>query len=136
MIYPRLYLARTLLRDDGLIFTSIDDNEAHNLRLLMDEIFGEESFIASFVWHRRQNADSRNEIMASTDHEYVLCYGKALTKLTGKKIDKTKYKNPDKDLRGPWFSADLTGLAQKNRNVLTMPNTRCSCSSRASWKPT
>ena len=57
MMYPRLFLARNLLRDDGVIFVSIDDNEVHNLRLLMNEVFGEENFVAQFIWRRRQVRD-------------------------------------------------------------------------------
>ncbi|HEY9165694.1 MAG TPA: site-specific DNA-methyltransferase [Candidatus Kryptonia bacterium] len=115
MMYPRLFLARNLLREDGVIFVSIDDNEVHNLRLMMNEIFGEESLIASFVWHRRQMADSRNQDRASTDHEYVLCYKKETGVLRGRDIDTGKFSNPDNDPRGPWFSADLTGLATKDK---------------------
>lgn len=113
MMYPRLFLAKNLLRDDGVIFVSIDDNEVHNLRGLMNEVFGEESFLISFVWQRRQMSDSRNEDRASTDHEYVLCYKRQDFKLKGTAIDKSKYSNPDNDPRGSWFSADLTGLANK-----------------------
>ena len=73
MMYPRLYLARQLLRDDGVIFISIDDHEVANLRLLMNEIFGEENFITQFIWKSRQSEDSRTKTGASTDHEYILC---------------------------------------------------------------
>src|SRR3989339_1243494 len=76
MMYPRLFLAKNLLRDDGVIFVHIDDNEVHNLRLVMNEIFGEENFVASFIWKRRQNVDSRSKNGASVDHEYLLCYRK------------------------------------------------------------
>ncbi len=113
MMYPRLYLARNLLREDGVIFISIDDKELHNLRRLCDEIFGEESFLITLVWQRRQMADSRNEDRASTDHEYAICYKRQAAKLKGTPIDQTKYSNPDDDPRGPWFSADLTGIANK-----------------------
>ena len=77
MMYPRLFLARNLLRDDGVIFVSIDDNEVHNLRLLMNEVFGEENFSGNFLWHRRQRADSRNQSNVSTDHEYIVAYSKS-----------------------------------------------------------
>ncbi len=115
MMYPRLFLARQLLTDDGLIFISIDDHEVHNLRLIMNEIYGEESFLACFIWHRRQMADSRNQDRSSTDHEYVLAYRNSKATLRGKDIDVEKYSNPDDDPRGPWFSADITGLATKER---------------------
>lgn len=112
MMFPRLFLARNLLRDDGVIFVSIDDNEVHNLRLLMNEIFGEENFIGEFIWKRRQNADNRNQSNVSVDHEYLLCFGKRDSIVFGgKEIDKTKYKNPDNDPRGLWASIDLSGLA-------------------------
>jgi len=112
MIYPRLFLARNLLRDDGVIFVHIDDNEVHNLRLLMNEIFGEENFVACFIWKRRQNVDSRSKNGASVDHEYVLCFRKSDKGLIrGAEKDLEKYSNPDKDPKGNWMSADMTGLA-------------------------
>lgn len=76
MMYPRLKLAWNLLRHDGVIFVSIDDNEAHHLRMMMDEIFGEENFVANFIWNSRQNVDSRALTGASVDHEYIVCYTK------------------------------------------------------------
>ena len=107
MMYPRLFLARNLLRDDGVIFVSIDDNEVHNLRLLMNEIFGEENFIAQFIWKSRQNKDNRNVTGASVDHEYVICYGR---KIRGDERKKEQYKNPDNDSRGHWVSGNMVGL--------------------------
>ena len=116
MIYPRLFLARNLLKVDGSIFVSIDDNEVHNLRLLMNEIFGEENFIAQFIWKRRQNVDSRSKNGASTDHEYTICYRKTDNGLIrGAEKDMNKYSNPDNDKRGDWMSADMTGLATKEQ---------------------
>jgi len=115
MIYPRLQLSRHLLREDGVIFVSIDDNEVHNLRQLMGEIFGEESFLGCFIWHRRQVPDNRNRDRASTDHEYILCYKNPEAILSGKNIDTTKYRNPDNDPRGPWYSDNLTGLATREQ---------------------
>ncbi|HEY2392373.1 MAG TPA: site-specific DNA-methyltransferase [Candidatus Angelobacter sp.] len=113
MLYPRLKLARNLLSDDGLIMISIDDHELSNLRHLGDELFGSESFLIQFVWQRRSMADSRNQDRASSDHEYVVCYKRPGAKLKGRPIDKDKYANPDNDPRGSWFSADLTGIANK-----------------------
>ena len=113
MMYPRLRLAANLLRDDGVIFISIDDNEVTNLTRLCNEVFGEENHMITLIWHRRQMADSRNQDKASTDHEYVVVYKKSDAVLRGREIDKGKYSNPDNDPRGPWFSADLTGLADK-----------------------
>ena len=75
MMYPRLFLARNLLTEDGVIFVSIDDNEVHNLRLLMNEVFGEENFIAQFAWRTDGNFD--NQAKVKTCHEYILLYGKS-----------------------------------------------------------
>src|SRR5690554_67899 len=116
MMMPRLYLAKNLLRQDGVIFVSMDDNEVHNLRLLMNEIFGEENFVAQFIWKRRQNVDSRAKNGASTDHEYVITYKKSEEGIIrGAEKDLDKYSNPDNDQRGDWMSADKTGLATKEQ---------------------
>jgi len=115
MIYPRLYLSRNLLMEDGLLFVSIDDHELENIRRVCNEIFGEETLLATFVWRRRQVADSRNEDQASTDHEYVVCYRKPGGALRGIEIDRSKYQNPDNDPRGPWTSGNLTGLANRQQ---------------------
>ncbi|QQE75053.1 site-specific DNA-methyltransferase [Brevibacillus composti] len=116
MMYPRLFLARNLLKEDGIICISIDDHEIKNLRALLDEIFGEENHVITTVWHRRQNADNRNLTNASTDHEYIVVYQKTQKgTLRGKDIDISKYQNPDNDPRGPWASIDLTGLATKEQ---------------------
>lgn len=75
MMMPRLYLAKNLLRQDGVIFISIDDNEVHNLRLLMNEIFGEENFICEFIWKSKSGGANDSKFIA-VDHEYILCYAK------------------------------------------------------------
>jgi len=116
MIYPRLFLARNLLREDGVIFVSIDDNEAHNLRLVMNEIFGEENFVANLIWKSRQNKDNRNVTGASIDHEYVLCYSKAneYKALKGSPRKTEQYSNPDNDPRGPWASGNMVGILSED----------------------
>jgi adenine-specific DNA-methyltransferase len=112
MMYPRLFLARNLLTEDGVIFISIDDHEVDNLRKVCEDIFGEENLLGVFQWRRRQRADNRNQSNVSTDHEYILCYAKTeLSKFLGSEIDISKYHNPDNDSRGPWASIDLSGLA-------------------------
>ena len=75
MMYPRLFLARNLLKDDGVIFVSIDDNEVHNLRLLMNEVFGEENFVTQFVWNSSTGGGIRSKYV-NQSHEYALCYSK------------------------------------------------------------
>ncbi len=113
MMMPRLKLLQELLSDDGAIFVSIDDNEVHHLRALMDEIFGDEKFIGQFCWKSRQNKDNRNVTGVSVDHEYVICYG---TKLRGDERKVGQFGNPDNDSRGPWTSGNMVGLAtQKAR---------------------
>jgi len=113
MLYPRLKLAWNLLKDDGILLVSIDDHEFSNLRRICDELFGAGSFMQTFVWRRRQVADSRNEDKASLDHEYVVCYKKPTACFKGNPIDQDKYSNPDGDPRGPWFSDNLTGIANQ-----------------------
>ena len=116
MMYPRLRLAANLLRDDGVIFISIDDNEVDNLKKICNEVFGEENFIAQIVWQKRTSPDARRII--SPGHEYILIYGKNL-QTSGQVIkllpfsdrDKAAYKNPDNDPRGPWISTDCTAQA-------------------------
>lgn len=77
MMYPRLRLAANLLRDDGVIFISIDDNEVANLRKLCDEVFGEENFIGMFTWQSKKGGGSDNNTVVR-DQEYILCYGKSI----------------------------------------------------------
>ncbi len=76
MMYPRLFLAKNLLKDDGGIFISIDDNEVHNLRLLMNEIFGEENFVSKLVWANKEGGGGSDSTYYKIKHEYILCYAK------------------------------------------------------------
>ncbi len=73
-IYPRLYVARELLRDDGVIFISIDDNEVSQLRIICDEVFSEQNFLCQFTWRTDGNFDNQAKI--KINHEYILCYAK------------------------------------------------------------
>ncbi|MBD1866133.1 site-specific DNA-methyltransferase [Cyanobacteria bacterium FACHB-471] len=112
MMYPRLKLARNLLQDDGLIIISISDHEVAHLKLLLNEIFGEECFLAQLVWKSRQFPDSRATSHISTDHEYILVYSKdSDCSFRGVQRDESKFSNPDNDPRGPWMSRSLLGLA-------------------------
>lgn len=83
-MYPRLYIARQLLRDDGVIFISIDDNEQANLKLLCDEIFGEENFVANIIWQKKKGGGQDSQDFAK-EHEYILCYSKYEWKINDKK---------------------------------------------------
>ena len=126
---PRLLLARDLLSKDGVIFISIDDNEQGNLKMLCDDVFGEENLICSFIWKKRQMVDSRTKNGASKDHDYLLCYGRREDcRILGKESDKAKYSNPDNDPRGPWMSDNMVGLATESQRPhlhynLTNPTT-------------
>ncbi|MCL5611834.1 MAG: site-specific DNA-methyltransferase [Chloroflexi bacterium] len=109
MMTPRLKLLRDLLADDGAIFISIEDNEVYNLRAVMNEIFGEENFVAEFVWKKRTGSNDSKEFWRTTDHEYVVSYAKTnLFQFAG--IEKTflNYSNPDNDPRGDWAVDNLT----------------------------
>ena len=107
-MYPRLYIARELLKDDGVIFISIDDNEAAQLKMLCDEIFGEQNFITEFIWKRRSSSAMADNNV-STDHEYVITYQKGgLKGFQGIEKDFKSYSNPDNDPRGSWVLGDLT----------------------------
>jgi len=109
MMYPRLKLARNLLKNDGVIFISIDDNEVANLRKLCDEIFGEDNFVADFVWKTRQASGKQvAENNTSNEHEFILCYQKnKVSKFLGVDRDKKSYTNPDNDPRGDWAKHPL-----------------------------
>ncbi|MCL5028980.1 MAG: site-specific DNA-methyltransferase [Bacteroidetes bacterium] len=110
MMYPRLYTARNLLRDDGVIFVSIDDNEVHNLRMIMNEIFGEENFLASIIWQKKYAASNDAKGIA-TMHDYILVYQKSyefernLFPRTEKQD--SLYKYDDNDGKGLWRSDNL-----------------------------
>src|SRR5690554_3879947 len=93
MMMPRLYLAKNLLKQDGVIFVSIDDNEVHNLRLLMNEIFGEENYLQEIIWKRHGGGGNDSKFFA-IDHEYILCYAKSI-----ENIDKLRIPLDEKDLK-------------------------------------
>ncbi|HUT03673.1 MAG TPA: site-specific DNA-methyltransferase [bacterium] len=115
MMYPRLRLARNLLRVDGVIFISIDDNESANLRKLCDEVFGEENFAADFVWEKKYTTSNNIEGVSSV-HETILCYcrssdelGSAINRLPYTKEARARYSNPDNDPRGDWMDVSYHG---------------------------
>lgn len=111
MMLPRLMLARTLLSEDGVIFVSIDDNEAANLRILMDEIFGNENFLCAFAWEKRYSPPPDTKDIGYL-HETIIFFRKS-DEFTGTLLplteeQKSRYKNPDDDPRGPWKQMDYT----------------------------
>lgn len=112
MMYPRLRLARNLLREDGVVFVSIDDNEVHNLRAIMNEIFGEENFVTNVIWEK--NYSPKNDAKwFSANHDHILIFSKNKEEwkpilLPRSEEALSRYKNPDNDPRGPWTSSDLS----------------------------
>ncbi len=120
MMYPRLRLASNLLRDDGVIFISIDDNEVTNLRKLCDEVFGEENFVECLIWKKR--ATPPNDRNIGRIHEFILIYAKNISNIKlgllprdSKSIE--RYTNPDNDPRGPWAASDLSANGKGGRIV-------------------
>lgn len=123
MMYPRLYLARNLLREDGVIFVSIDDNEVANLRLLMDEVFGEENFEGHVHWRRRHNQPNDKTKMIGLVAEHILVFARNSETLKKKGVGKLpitgEFSNPDNDPNGEWASkpwkvgSDQTGSSYK-----------------------
>lgn len=114
MIYPRLRIARNLLRDDGVIFISIDDNELANLWKVCDEIFGETNFRADIAWQKRYTR-SNNTVDFTTTVEHILVYSKS-DQFQPRLLPRTKeadarYSNPDDDARGPWKGASFLNPA-------------------------
>jgi site-specific DNA-methyltransferase (adenine-specific)/adenine-specific DNA-methyltransferase len=129
MMYPRLQLLRRFLRQDGSIWVSMDDSEIGLLRLLMDEVFGRESFVACNVWQKRYSRENREAIGDS--HEYLLTYAvdPEQFKLTRNKLplgekQKKLYKNPNKDTKGPWQTVSLTAQGYRPNQMyeITAPN--------------
>ena len=107
MMWPRLHLLKELLAEDGVIFISIDDNEQHHLRMVLDEILGRDNLLAQFVWKKRTGSNDAQNLV-SVDHEYILAYLREETTLIGVEKDFSRYSNPDNDPRGDWTAGDLT----------------------------
>ncbi|MGT0084880.1 site-specific DNA-methyltransferase [Helicobacter pylori] len=116
-MYPRLLLAKDLLKQDGVIFISIDDNEVAQLKLLCDEIFGEGNFVADFI---RKTKSTTNDAKTGVNyqHEFLLCYAKnkEFVNLLGGEKNLENYKNPDNDPNGAWINGDPSA---KSGNVKT-----------------
>nr|WP_198166305.1 site-specific DNA-methyltransferase [Prosthecochloris sp. HL-130-GSB] len=112
MMYPRLKLARNLLREDGVMFISIDDGEVAQLRKMCDEVFGEGNFVAQLVWERAFSPKNDAKFI-SNSHDYVLMFAKSILDFTIGRLKRTaeadrRYTNPDNDPRGPWSSSDIS----------------------------
>ncbi len=134
MMYSRLLIARQLLKEDGVIFISIDDNEVHHLRKLCDEVFGEDNFVSEIIWHSKYTTSNDAKYL-SRQHEYVLLYAKNKETFDVGLLDRTDkmdmaYSNPDNDSRGKWKATPLhakSGTESSNYSI-TFPN-------NVSWSP-
>lgn len=141
MIYPRLRVAVDLLQEDGVIFVSIDDNEVHNLRQMMNEIFGEENFVSTLIWEKRYSPQNAVKWF-SESHDFVIVYAKNKLNWYPNLLERSdemnaRYRNPDNDPRGVWKPADSTAqgghgtksqfyvLTAPNGKQHTLPNGRC-----------
>jgi adenine-specific DNA-methyltransferase len=120
MMLPRLKLLRELLQNDGIIFISVDDNEIHRLRSLMDEVFGEENFVETIIWKKRSGPPNDKPLGAV--HEYIVAYARSISEMglflrprTEEQI--ARYKNPDKHPKGPWTPGDLMANIKGGRYV-------------------
>jgi adenine-specific DNA-methyltransferase len=131
MMLPRLILARRLLREDGVIFISIGDDELHHLSLIMHEVFGEENFVANLLWRRRKTQANLTKLVAPV-HDYILCFAREKPKLRFNKISygeafiRKTFSNPDNDPRGPYQTRPLAQPANASNKeyTLTMPGGR------------
>ena len=117
MMLPRLQLLRELLSEDGSIWVTIDDNEGHYLKVLMDEVFGRGNFVLDIAWHRKVSP-ANDAKHFSNDNDHLLVYAKAMEQLAVNRLERTEkhnavFKNPDNDVRGPWNSVTLTGNKTK-----------------------
>jgi len=132
LMRDRLELLRRLLSDDGSLWITIDDNEAHYLKVLCDEIFGRQNYVTSVVWEKDKGR--RSDTSLSTAHDYILIYAREQAKwaktrnLLERSEDQIKrYRNPDNDPRGPWLQGDNStakSSSDGSRFPITLPSGR------------
>ncbi len=116
MMWPRLVLLRELMSEQGSIWITLDDNEVHHARGILDEIFGESNFVATCIWHKMDSPKNTAEFF-SEDHDYIVVYAKSKTNWSLNLLPRSeemiaRYKNPDNDARGPWLLSDLAARNQ------------------------
>lgn len=124
MMWPRLVLLRELLSERGSIWITLDDNEVHHARDILDEIFGADNFVATCIWHKMDSPKNTAEFF-SEDHDYVLVYAKSkanwhLNLLPRSEEMLARYKNPDNDPRGPWLLSDLAARNQYTQGLYSI----------------
>jgi len=125
LMLPRLRIARDLLRSDGVLFVSIDDGEVHNLRLLLDELFGSENFVANVVWQKKYSV-SNDDPGIGPMHDHIIVYRKSdsfrRNLLPRTEKHNARYTNPDNDPMGPWASGEyVSGKSREERPTLWYP---------------
>jgi adenine-specific DNA-methyltransferase len=126
MMYPRLYLARNLLRDKGFVFVTIDDQEVHHLRLMMNEVFGEENFVANVVWQKKYTR-ANDAKWFSDNHDHILVFARdkdaaRLNLLPRSEEQTAAYSNPDGHPKGPWKATPLHAKSGSNRAPYSFAN--------------
>ena len=126
MMYPRLYLARNLMREDGVIFISIDDGEVANLRKICDEIFGEDNFVTNVVWQKKYTR-ANDARWFSDNHDHILVYAKDKEAFTINGLARSEdqlrsYSNPDNHPKGPWKATPLHAKSGTNTSAYTFSN--------------
>ncbi len=120
MMWPRLVLLRELLSERGSIWITLDDNEVHRARMVLDELFGDENFIAHVIWQKKYSTQNDAEHF-SPAHDHMLVYAKSHSAVEFRLLCRTEamdaaYKNPDADPRGPWKASDLTRAEHRDRD--------------------
>ena len=130
MMYPRLALLREFLREDGAIFVSIADHEIHNLRLLMDEVFGQQNFVGTIIWQKVYSPKNTAQYF-SEDHDYIVVYAARKSVWRPNLLQRSdeqndRYSNTDNDPRGPWKTSDLAArnYYDKGTYPITCPSGR------------
>jgi adenine-specific DNA-methyltransferase len=127
MMLPRLQLLRELLREDGSIWVTIDDNEGHYLKVLMDEVFGRGNFVANIVWQSKDTPGNNATGIAET-HNHVYCFARNAKAFRPSLLERNEeqlatYKNPDDDERGAWLGTPLTRAEYRERDFYPIKNT-------------
>jgi adenine-specific DNA-methyltransferase len=142
MMRDRLIILRRLLADEGSLWITIDDNEAHYLKVLCDEIFGRKNFISNVVWQKRTSPDARATLGAGHDHILVFSkdaerFASVVNTLPKTEKQRAAYKNPDNDPRGPWVSSDFTAQGFRPNQmyeIITPAGVRFSPPKGVCWK--
>jgi len=127
MIWPRLELLRELLAEDGSIWINIDDDEAHYMKIILDEVFGRKNFIVNALWQKRTSPDGR--IHMGDAHDHIFVYGSSnargqFNNLPLSEEQRKSYRNPDNDPKGPWVSTDFTAQGYRPNQMYEITTTK------------